>query len=279
MNGLFLTRRRFLRGGAAMGIAMTSDSFFRASTSHAAAAPSDYPIVELRQYTLHPGKRDVLIELFERELVESQEAVGMRIVGQFRDADDPNRYVWLRAFHDMPSRAAGLNAFYSGPVWKAHREAANATMVDSDNVLLLHQARPTSGFPPPGERPPPGARELPKGFITATIYPLRAPAREDLIAFFERNIAPAATAAGASVLAYFVTENSPNDFPKLPVRDEQVFVWFSLFADRAAFDRYSVSLVQSPRWEGEVVPALARYLRGPAEVRKLLPAARSMLHG
>jgi hypothetical protein len=33
-----------------------------------------YPVVELRQYTLRPGQRDVLIDLFDRELVESQEA-------------------------------------------------------------------------------------------------------------------------------------------------------------------------------------------------------------
>ncbi|PYL74556.1 MAG: hypothetical protein DMF26_10535, partial [Verrucomicrobia bacterium] len=49
------------------------------------------PIVELRQYTLHPGKRDVLIDLFDREFVESQEALGMKIIGQFRDLDNPNR--------------------------------------------------------------------------------------------------------------------------------------------------------------------------------------------
>ena len=42
------------------------------------------PIVELRQYTLHPGKRDVLIDLFDREFVESQEALGMKVIGQFR---------------------------------------------------------------------------------------------------------------------------------------------------------------------------------------------------
>ena len=45
-------------------------------------------IVELRQYTLHPGKRDVLIDLFDRELVESQEALGMKVIGQFRDLDN-----------------------------------------------------------------------------------------------------------------------------------------------------------------------------------------------
>ncbi len=63
------------------------------------------PIVELRQYTLHPGRRDALIDLFDREFVESQEALGMKIIGQFRDLDNPNRFVWLRGFRDMPSRA------------------------------------------------------------------------------------------------------------------------------------------------------------------------------
>ena len=42
------------------------------------------PVVELRQYTLHPGKRDVLIDLFDREFVESQEALGIKIIGQSR---------------------------------------------------------------------------------------------------------------------------------------------------------------------------------------------------
>src|SRR5213082_1172039 len=104
------------------------------------------PIVELRQYTLHPGKRDVLIDLFDREFVESQEALGMKVIGQFRDLDNPNRFVWLRGFRDMPSRAQALTDFYGGLVWKAHREAAIATMIDSDNELLLCPAKPPSGF-------------------------------------------------------------------------------------------------------------------------------------
>jgi len=74
------------------------------------------PIVELRQYTLHPGKRDVLIDLFDREFVESQEALGMKVIGQFRNLDNPNRFVWLRGFQDMPSRAQALKDFYGGPV-------------------------------------------------------------------------------------------------------------------------------------------------------------------
>src|SRR5687767_8379878 len=90
------------------------------------------PIVELRLYTLHPGSREVLIELFDREFVESQEAVGMKIIGQFRDLSDPNRFIWLRGFRDMTTRAQALTSFYTGPVWKTHRDVANATMIDSD---------------------------------------------------------------------------------------------------------------------------------------------------
>jgi hypothetical protein len=69
---------------------------------------SAWPIVELRQHTLKPGQRDVLISLFEAEFIESQEAAGMRIVGTFRDVDRPDRFVWIRAFKDMPSRANAL---------------------------------------------------------------------------------------------------------------------------------------------------------------------------
>ena len=62
------------------------------------------PIVELRQYTLHPGQREALITLFDREFVESQEELGMAVLGQFRDLDNPDRFVWLRGFETMPSR-------------------------------------------------------------------------------------------------------------------------------------------------------------------------------
>src|SRR5262249_16948903 len=134
------------------------------------------PIVELRQYTLHPGKRDVLIDLFDREFVESQEALGMKIIGQFRDENDPNRFVWLRGFRDMPSRSQALTDFYGGPVWKAHREVANTTMIDSDNVLLLHPATPGSGFSlADRKRPGVGANEIRKDLVVATIYYFDAP--------------------------------------------------------------------------------------------------------
>src|SRR5438034_8159930 len=184
------------------------------------------PIVELRQYTLHPRKRDVLIDLFDREFVESQEALGMKVIGQFRDLDNPNRFVWLRGFHDMASRAHALNNFYGGPVRKAHRQTADATKNESGNVLLCCSAEPTSGFSFGNkERPPVGANETRSELIVATIYYFDAPVDAGFVEFSEKTGKPAVIGSGATVLAYFVTEHSENTFPALPVREgENVFV-------------------------------------------------------
>jgi quinol monooxygenase YgiN len=238
------------------------------------------PVVELRQYTLKPGKRDVLIGLFEQEFIETQEATGMTVIGTFRDMDNPDRFVWLRGFTDMPTRARALQEFYGGPVWKAHREAANATMIDSDNVLLLRPARLASGFSLENtKRPPPGTKEISNALVVATIYYLDPSAGADFVDFFERALKPALLEAGASILACFVTENHPNTFPALPVReDTNVFVWFSHFPDRAAYEHHAAALANSARWSKEIVEELAVRLKGSPEVLKLSPTARSQLH-
>ncbi len=238
------------------------------------------PIVELRQYTLHPGKRDALIDLFDREFVESQEALGIKVIGQFRDLDNPDRFVWLRGFRDMPSRAQALQDFYGGPVWKAQRETANETMIDSDSVLLLRPALPASGFAlDNSDRPPLGATEVPRGLVVATIYYFDAPVSNDFVDFFEHTFKPVIIASDASVLAYFVTESSQNTFPALPVREgESAFVWFSRFTDQVAYEGYAAALTESQQWR-EISEGLARRLNRAPEVLKLSPTSRSQLHG
>ena len=233
------------------------------------------PVVELRQYTLHPGQRDSLIALFDREFVETQEATGMQVIAQFRDIDRPDVFTWLRGFPDMPSRAASLGAFYGGPVWAAHRDAANGMMVSSDNVRLLRPARPGFGFRL-GERPGPGATAIAPGLVVATIYTLTAPPAQGFTEAFERVIAPALVASGARPFAIFETEASANTFPRLPVREgEHAFVWFARFADVPAYDRWETRLEGSQRWREVARPILDRHLRSPAEVWRLTPTARS----
>ena len=68
-------------------------------------------VIELRQYTLRRGTRDAFVALFEAELAEPQEEAGMRVLGQFRDLDRPDMFVWLRGFPDMRCAAAHCTPF------------------------------------------------------------------------------------------------------------------------------------------------------------------------
>ena len=244
-----------------------------------AAAGTTASIIELRRYRLHPGARETLIDLFDREFIESQEAEGMSIIGQFRDLDDPNSFVWLRGFRDMPSRAAALNAFYTGSVWAAHRNEANGTMVNSDNVLLLRPASPGAGFPPPRvPRPAPGATEVDRGLVVATICYLAPRTEDEFASFFEATVKPHLERASATVLAALVTERSPNTFPRLPVREgETVFVWLSAFPDLAAYETHLAELARSETWIRQAVPEMEQRTWRQNEVSRLTPTARSLL--
>jgi hypothetical protein len=235
-------------------------------------------IVELRRYALRPRARETLIELFDRELVESQEELGMRLLGQFRDLDDADSFVWLRGFTDMQTRKRALEAFYGGPVWKTHASAANATMIDVDNVLLL---RPLAGLDVEADgRPPHGSTASPPGLLVVTIYPLAEPTAGDFPQFFVRELEPPLGEAGISVLATYATEHSRNTFPALPVRENaDVFVWMTIFADEDDHARRIAELERSAAWRDQISQALALRLDGHAEVLRLRPTARSLLHG
>jgi len=234
-------------------------------------------IVELRQYQLHPGQRDTLITIFDREFVETQEALGMTLLGQFRDIDRPDVFTWLRGFPDMESRAASLGSFYDGPVWAKSRNEANATMVAWDNVRLL---RPVLAWPL-GDRPAPGATAVPttdRGIVVGTIYPLKPRGPSSFSELFEGSVAPRLAAAGAHPFATFETEPGVNSYPRLPVREgerERCFAWFARFADVAAYERSITRLGEDVMWRSEVIGRLDAHLAAPVEVLRLEPTARS----
>ena len=238
-----------------------------------------YPVLELRQYTLRAGQRDVLIDLFDRELVETQEAVGMSVVGQFRDLDRPDRFVWLRGFTDMPRRAQALTSFYNGPAWKAHSAQANATMIDSDNVLLLRPVVACSGFPPPAvSRPPAGRTIPPPSRLLATICHRDQPFDEAFVGFYDRQVRPVLARAGAAPLACFQTEHAENTFPALPVRTgENVFVWFTRFPSQAHLTGHLAWLKQPGHWQRAALAALTATLASTPQQLRLAPTARSLL--
>ena len=158
----------------------------------------------------------------------------MSLIGQFRDLDAPGHFVWMRGFDGMEARKAALEAFYGGPVWQAHREAANATLADNDDVLLLKPPVAAARFDLP-PRQPIGADLGPASLIGLTIQALDGPLGPDFVDRFEGEVRPALEAAGARVAAWMVVEANPNTFPRLPVREgEQVLVWVGRFAGTTA---------------------------------------------
>ncbi|GAB3757998.1 NIPSNAP family protein [Microlunatus parietis] len=162
--------------------------------------PSECGVVELRRYLLRPGRRDELIELFEREFVESQQELGICLLGLFREEGDEDRFVWFRGYRDLEARIAALQGFYEGPVWARHARAANATMIDSDDVLLLEPI---------------------KVYESADDHGASRPSVE--VAISEAGRLPE-DPPGFRPLAVFKTLHAENGYPGLPVREADVVV-------------------------------------------------------
>jgi hypothetical protein len=220
-------------------------------------------VVELRQYVLHPGRRAELVELFDREFVEPQETHGLQVIGTFTDLDDPDRFVWFRGFPDMPARVAGLEAFYDGPVWQAHRQQANATMIDSDDVLLL---RPVVPF-----------AQGPAGLVEVSVFQLPQPAEAEFLAWFQERVEPVLIATGSPLLALLVTDPSANTFPRLPIREgEHVLVRLAGYSDDHSYEVHRGALAADPVWTGVEAQLRARSLS--RQVLRLAPTPRSRLH-
>jgi hypothetical protein len=236
-------------------------------------------VIELRQYVTYPGKRDVLISLFEKHFIESQEEADICVLGQFRDINDPYRYTWLRGFPNMEARKQTLTDFYSGQTWQTYRNEANATLYDNDDVLLLRPASAGSGFKPGSRiRPAPDSTTPRNGFVVATVYHFAQEVTPDFISKFNERLMPMFERHGAHIMGRFVTEKSRNTFERLPVRENvNVFVWFASYADRAAYESCLTKLAGDALWRDQAFADLYKSLQGWPEIIMLEPASRSLL--
>jgi hypothetical protein len=232
---------------------------------------SAFELIELRRYLVEPKRRDDFVALFDREFTEAQEACGMVPIGHFRDRDDPRGFVWFRGFAHAEQRARALTAFYrESQAWQDHRAAANAALLDNDDVLLLRDARPGSGFELPAFARPAGTQAATRNTVAVAVLMLERAADDAFITAFEAELLPrlAALARGAS---YFVTDARPNDFPALPVREgEFAFVVTGICADDAALQAWPDVFAR------ETLPAAMQALLLRSEVLRLEPAPRSI---
>lgn len=230
--------------------------------------PARTTVTELRQYTLKPGMRGRLLSLFETELLDPLEKSGMTVGGLFRDRDDPDRFVWLRHFPDMDSRKRALESFYFGGVWARHGAAANETMIDSDNVLLLRDTDPPHLLPPQGEA-------LVAGWTILNV--LSFPPSPRLTSWLAAEFQPLLREVLAVPVATWQTEPAKNTFPRLPVRDDNVFVWTATFARRDDCDNANHRIEVHPQWTGQVRRTLESHVTAQQCLR-LAPTRRSKHH-
>lgn len=216
------------------------------------------PVVELRRYRLHPGRREALIALFEERFIEPQEGAGARILGTFRVDKDPDSFVWLRGFTHFGARPAALGVFYGGPAWRANRDAANATMLDSDDVHLMRAISPEAGLPPELRLPRAGEK-LPALRHTLLISELRYP---EWIGNYHLWLRLFLRKAGADPLASFATLPAENNYPALPVWQNR---------------HVHVALLRSAAPLPPLPTELMNMLRRAPETLVLSPTARSRL--
>jgi quinol monooxygenase YgiN len=232
-------------------------------------------VFELRNYAMQPGRRDELIDMFERYFIESQEELGSLIIGIFRNLDDPNRWVWMRAFADMEVRGKALTGFYTSDTWMKHRTAANATIAEVSDVYLL---RSLAGNAVVGRdtRPRIGATAIPASLIQATVYYVAPRGEEDFFTFFAAEVEPQLRAMNAAPLASFGTEHRPNSYPRLPIRSETVFATLTRFESIAAHEAHVKDKARSATWR-RIESAIAARSSKAGETWRLQPTPRSAL--
>lgn len=272
MRGNFRTRRQFLR---TVTLATLPAAPARAAQAVANSAPA---LFELRSYACQPGRRDILIRMFEQTFLDAYQSNGTRIIASFRHLDDPDRWVWIRGFHGTTQRGTALTAFYDSTASRKLAAQANATIREIHPALLLREPGVgLSAFATLGAAPAATAG-MPTSRVVIDIYPL---ADKDIPAFaarFERDAAPALAVLGGRPFATLITDHRENSFPGQAVRGDTVFVALTRFADARALAEFTAARAASTAWRERVAPALAARLTAPVETYPLQPTARSALH-
>jgi hypothetical protein len=100
-------------------------------------------VIEVRICTIHQGKRNEFVKLFDEVLLPAQREFGLDVVGQFISLDDDQTYVWLRRFDSQQERQCRWGEFDGSELWRQQLgPRANPLMKDSSNVIAV---QPTPG--------------------------------------------------------------------------------------------------------------------------------------
>ncbi|HTE34349.1 MAG TPA: hypothetical protein VK666_28410 [Chryseolinea sp.] len=186
-------------------------------------------VLELRNYVLRPGRREDFTRLFEEDLVQPQKALLGYPLGQYRVKDNDDNFCWFRGFANMQTRSAFLPSFYHGSIWTQYRAAANAMIINNDNVHLLKPIVLEHDSLVPA-----------KGIDRALLYPGNKIAVVDfytsntkldqLLKTFSRSYLAILDECGIHSYSLWISELEVNDFPQLPVfQDKNLLVAITFY--------------------------------------------------
>ena len=233
------------------------------------AAPA---LFELRNYSTRPGRRDALVDLFERHFLDAYEAAGARVVGTFMNQRDPDRWVWIRAFADNRARGEALDGFYRSPEWLARRAAANDTIADISDALLLRLRF--------GEfaslRAPDGDSGQPASVVECLRWFPREGQAARLAGRVLADLVPLLVRSGAIPAALLESVELPNYYPRLPLREHTGVVVLTRYADAMSYQAALASRDRPAAWR-RAIDVIDRLAVRPLEAWPLQPTARSAL--
>ena len=234
---------------------------------------TDYQVVEFRRYVTADGELAHFVKYFDAYFPEAFEQLGAMVFGQFTERGRPNRFTWLRGFHDINARPIVNAAFYYGPLWKEHRIKVNAILPDSDNVMLLRPLHPEHGISVLPAVDPVTEERGAQGIVVAQIFAVKKGSEE---AFAKQAEAAfdAYRIEGVQPAGVLVSLDAPNNFPQLPIRTDGPFlVWLGVLRDEATLERRLAPLLTS----AERSLTAGGLLRGATERVVMDPTPRSRL--
>ena len=192
-------------------------------------------VIELRNYLIKPGRRDEFINYFEENFINSQNALGGYILGQYRVKDADDNFFWMRGFPDMPSRYKFLNDFYYSPFWKAHKTVPNSLLLNNDNVYLLKplDVNDSSISNETAFNSAWFGKE--KGIAVLDLY-ISNTKLDKLIEFIKKQYNSILSVAGVQNTSFWVSETATNEFTALPVfQDKNLLVQITFYKDELEY--------------------------------------------
>ena len=94
-------------------------------------------IVEMRTYTLHPGKVGPYLALYEAEGLETQTRILGKLVGYYStEVGDVNQVVHLWAYESFDERLKRRAALFADPKWLAYIPKIVGMLVSQESKIL-----------------------------------------------------------------------------------------------------------------------------------------------